>query len=157
VSKKRKNISLISCPPEDTTNAPAALERCLSSVSCNTSTTLDPKSALACRRELRPDDSSLCRASYVLFSGGGDQRLLNTGDTTRNRARRGLTNLLPSQWNCSEIQIFLLFFFSPWDFLFFPFLILQLDGGDTTLNGSCKLAWGCCRKVEVQRRLSNSK
>ena len=115
---------LISCPPEDTTNAPAALERCLSSVSCNTSTTLDPKSALACRRELRPDDSSLCRASYVLFSGGGDQRLLNTGDTTRNRARRGLTNLLPSQWNRSEIQIFLLNFF-----FFFPFFFCNWMGG----------------------------
>lgn len=30
----------------DTTNAPAALERCLSSASCNKLTTLDPKSAL---------------------------------------------------------------------------------------------------------------
>lgn len=30
----------------DTANAPAALERCLSSASCNKSTTLDPKSAL---------------------------------------------------------------------------------------------------------------
>lgn len=29
---------------------------------------------------------------------------------------------------------------------FFPFLILQLDVGSTILNGSCKLAWGCCRK-----------
>lgn len=48
---------------------------------------------------------------------------------------------------CSVAQVVFFFSrFSPWVFLFFPCLILQLDVGNTIVNGSCKLAWGCCRK-----------
>jgi hypothetical protein len=44
--EKRKKVSRsLLATLGDTANAPAALERCLSSASCNKSTTLDPKSA----------------------------------------------------------------------------------------------------------------
>lgn len=57
---------------------------------------------------------------------------------------------------CSVAQVVFFFSrFSPWVFLFFPCLILQLDVGNTIVNGSLQTGLGMLQKVEVQRRLSN--
>lgn len=142
--KERDGGSSVSSPPvfhprNSTANVPAALEKCLSLASCNTSTTLDPKSALA----NRPASSPMTRACTP--SKSGDNRgsgslktrwiwdfLEFVGDMLNG------SRLVCSSHDASPVTAFDSF---PSEIPLLRFALSIVDLGNTIVHDSCKLDW----------------
>lgn len=84
-----------------TANAPAVLERCLSFASCNTSTTIGPKSALACR----PDRSPMTRTrAPCLFPRRTNEEAMGTKDPAIKTFQRQQRNRPALSWTRCSLQ-----------------------------------------------------